>query len=244
MKLFKFVIFVAMCVALILATSVSSAQAQVPVSCSSPFGDMIGGTFFPSSRLDFRGGAGYPPCGADIVASLAGRYGSHDPYGVYGNMYGRGRLPAAIQPCIDVECEGLVGTYHLNKNGKELHFRPFDDTNRRIGTREAGAYGAGGGYIATRGQKPWVQGVAIVGGAIGAGMWASSNAHDNCMRITSRSQASPPRRSVQEREDEGVEESGPPASQPMARTAPQPIVFRDHVELDNEGPHKVTLRDT
>src|SRR3989344_1381671 len=41
---------------------------------------------------------------------------------------------------------GILGSIHIQKG--KIHFRPFDDTNRRLGTFEAGALGAGAGALA------------------------------------------------------------------------------------------------
>lgn len=76
----------------------------------------------------------------------------------------------------------MLGTVHVEKG--RFHFRPFDDTNQRLGTFSAGALGAGGGYIATAGTRNgWVRGGATVGGGLLAGWLASRKNHNSCLII-------------------------------------------------------------
>jgi len=162
--------------------SCKSAAAQ-SAFCQDPGGEYIGGVYFPNDRPRIDR-AGYPPCMPGDYARMYGR--NQYPDGVYG-PYGR-QLPAGADMCRYPECAGLIGTFHAHKG--VLHFRPYDETNRRMGTLEAGALGAGGGFIATRGIKNRsVAGAIIVGGAAGAGWLASRKAHDNCLVIRSQTQS-------------------------------------------------------
>lgn len=84
----------------------------------------------------------------------------------------------------------LLGTVHPEKG--KLHFRSFDDTNRRIGPVEAGlgmgVLGAGATHIATRHMENRGAADAVtmgVGGGIGLLTWwaNSRHKHDNCLTI-------------------------------------------------------------
>ena len=84
----------------------------------------------------------------------------------------------------------LLGTIHPEKG--KLHFRPFDDTNGRLGTFSGGALGAGAGamagYGSTRGMRNRDAANAIgagatIGGSFLAGWLASRHNHDNCLVI-------------------------------------------------------------
>lgn len=76
----------------------------------------------------------------------------------------------------------MLGTVHAEKG--RFHFRPFDDTNQRLGTFSAGALGAGGGYIATRNMRNRVAANTItVGSGLMAGWLASRKSHQNCLTI-------------------------------------------------------------
>ncbi len=84
----------------------------------------------------------------------------------------------------------LLGTVHVEKG--RFHFRPFDDTNGRLGTMSAGALGAGAGamvgYGATqnmrnRGKANAIGASATIGGGLLAGWMASRHTHDNCLKI-------------------------------------------------------------
>ncbi|OGM96813.1 MAG: hypothetical protein A2816_00335 [Candidatus Yanofskybacteria bacterium RIFCSPHIGHO2_01_FULL_39_44] len=76
----------------------------------------------------------------------------------------------------------MVGTTHVHEG--KIHFRPYDDTNRRLGTLEAGALGGAGG-AGIGGAVDGRRGATIggVAGAIVGGVIASRNAHDNCLEI-------------------------------------------------------------
>jgi hypothetical protein len=87
--------------------------------------------------------------------------------------------------------DGILGTIHVDRN--KFHFRPFDDTNRRIGRAGAITIGTAGGATGgaiiggTLGDRKG----AVIGGAAGAGIgalagwWSSRNSHnhDNCLHI-------------------------------------------------------------
>lgn len=80
--------------------------------------------------------------------------------------------------------DGILGSVHVEKG--VIHFRPFDDTNARIGTGTGGALGGVGGATiggAFGGRK----GAAIggVGGAILGGILGSRKSHNNCLKIES-----------------------------------------------------------
>jgi len=86
--------------------------------------------------------------------------------------------------------DGILGSVHVQKG--KFHFRPFDDTNRRLGTMEAGALGAGAGALAgygsTRGMRNRNKANAIgaastIGGGLFTGWLASRRSHDNCLKI-------------------------------------------------------------
>lgn len=84
----------------------------------------------------------------------------------------------------------LVGTTHVHEG--KLHFRPYDDTNRRLGTSGGAVFGgvagaAGGGAVA--GEKGALGGAAV-GAVIGA-IVGSHGAHDNCLEVGNGSQAQP-----------------------------------------------------
>ena len=76
----------------------------------------------------------------------------------------------------------LVGTSRAHDN--KLLFCPFDDTNRRLGTLEAGALGGAGG-AGIGGAVDGRRGAAIggVAGVIVGGIIASRNTHDGCLKI-------------------------------------------------------------
>lgn len=78
--------------------------------------------------------------------------------------------------------DGLLGTVHAEKG--KLHFRPFDDTNFRVGTGMGGVLGAGGGAAigAAVGNR---RGAAVggVAGAIVGGILGSRRSHNNCLVI-------------------------------------------------------------
>lgn len=84
----------------------------------------------------------------------------------------------------------LLGTVHVEKG--RFHFRPFDDTNSRLGTMSAGALGAGAGatigYGSTqnmrnRGKANAIGASATIGGGLLAGWMASRHTHNNCLAI-------------------------------------------------------------
>jgi hypothetical protein len=85
---------------------------------------------------------------------------------------------------------GLLGTVHVEKG--RLHFRPFDDTNRRLGPGSAGALGAGAGAMVgygstrnmrNRGAANAIGAGATIGSALIAGFMASRHSHNNCMVV-------------------------------------------------------------
>lgn len=84
----------------------------------------------------------------------------------------------------------LLGTVHAEKG--KLHFRPFDDTNRRIGSVEAGlglgVLSAGATHVATSRMTNRGAANAItmgVGSGVGLLTWWKNhgNRHDNCLMI-------------------------------------------------------------
>lgn len=115
------------------------------------------------------------------------RYGSYGRRGRYPYPYGYQQNFDGLTVCDFSECRGLVGTFHAYK-GKELHFRPFDPTDRRMSVVEGGALGAGGGVaIGKVVDRKGNRGAVISGitGAIGGGLIANSRQHNNCLRIRS-----------------------------------------------------------
>ncbi len=129
--------------------------------------------------------------GECIIPAAGGIYDRsrsyYDPYGdpYYNRGYPYQRpLPQGIEICRYAECAGLTGTFHAEKG--MLHFRPYDETNDRLGT-EAGGVLASAGGAAIGGVFGGRKGAAIgaVGGAIAGGIIASRHAHDNCIVIES-----------------------------------------------------------
>ncbi len=93
-----------------------------------------------------------------------------------------------LEICQYEECYGIRGTFHGHRNDgrEEIHFRPFDETDKPIGTREGGAWGAlgGAGVGAAIGDEDGAAIGAVIGAIIG-GRIASKKAHDNCIVIES-----------------------------------------------------------
>ncbi|MDO8496573.1 MAG: hypothetical protein Q7S43_03975 [bacterium] len=84
----------------------------------------------------------------------------------------------------------MLGTIHVEKG--RFHFRPFDDTNGRLGTMSAGALGAGAGAMVgygstqnmrNRGKANAIGASATIGGGLLAGWMASRHTHNNCLKI-------------------------------------------------------------
>lgn len=115
------------------------------------------------------------------------RYGyDRRQYDRYGRRSYDRRVPAALEVCQYEECYGIRGTFHGHQEDgrRELHFRPFDETDKPIGTREGGLWGgaAGAGAGAAVGGKEGAAVGAGIGAAIG-GFLASRKTHDNCILI-------------------------------------------------------------
>lgn len=96
----------------------------------------------------------------------------------------------AIEAYLQNPGNSLLGTIHVEK--QKFHFRPFDDTNKKLGTFSAGALGAGAGamvgYGSTRNMRSHGKANAIgagatIGGGLLAGWLASRHTHDNCLTI-------------------------------------------------------------
>lgn len=108
----------------------------------------------------------------------------HRQYDRFGRSYDP-RVPM-LETCQYEECYGIRGTFHGHKEGgrQEFHFRPLDETDKPIGTREGGLWGgaAGAGAGAAVGGKDGAAVGAGIGAAIG-GFLASRKAHDNCILI-------------------------------------------------------------
>ena len=139
--------------------------------------------------------------------------GYYNPYYNDGyNRYGYDRYnrdPRMTDPCYgsDQFYQGVRGTIHAHKG--VMHFRPCDPTNRRIGTADGGALGAGGGALL--GSLGGRKGAAVgaVGGAIVGGVLGSKHAHDNCVVMGSGNPSQTMQSSAQQVPSKASEEMAP-----------------------------------
>lgn len=124
----------------------------------------------------------------------------------------------------------MLGTVHIEKG--RFHFRPFDDTNGRLGTMSAGALGAGAGAMVgygstqnmrNRGKANAIGASATIGGGLLAGWMASRHTHNNCLKIEP---------TVAQSISEVIESQAPSQEQGTGQPVAGPVVSHD----ENRGP--------
>lgn len=174
----------------VLATMPEMAEAQ-RYYCPTP------GRCYPNDQIGRRVGGGY-----NNRVVRGGRYGYYDPATIEQMISMPDGLvacqvdfaTATVSSCHSVvktadaiqmfsqNPDGILGSVHVEKG--QFHFRPFDDTNARIGTGTGGVLGGAGG-AAIGGAYGGRKGAAIggVAGAITGGILGSRRSHNNCLKV-------------------------------------------------------------